>query len=275
MAALYLHAALVVLAHALGDVTLPEAVTEAVRGAQEAAGAANLDADRAQRSIGRVEVLSKSLPDLSAKAEDAEKRAEAALKEAEAAQKQAEELLKTVEETSYAAASKSARKELKRLETDAENHYKSYLSDMKLSRVPPVDHAAQVEELKKAEKPYVDAEQKVEATVESYNSLAISLANEEVIMYTDKAKKLADTAVQGQATGSAVLAAKHMLEATKLMHMAKEKKVRVLKVRALAERLNSQVLPSYKQAVDIAGLHASFSGLQTSQQRHRLLRKKT
>mmetsp|Transcript_25855 Transcript_25855/g.56665 ORF Transcript_25855/g.56665 Transcript_25855/m.56665 type:complete len:275 (+) Transcript_25855:32-856(+) len=274
MAALYLHAALVVLAHALGDVTLPEAVTEAVRGAQEAAGAANLDADRAQRSIGRVEVLSKSLPDLSTKAEDAEKRAEAGLKEAEAAQKQAEDLLKTVEETSYAAASKSARKELKRLETDAENHYKSYLSDMKLSRVPPVDHAAQVEELKKAEKPYVDAEQKVEATVESYNSLAISLANE-VIMYTDKAKKLADTAVQEQATGSAVLAAKHMLEATKLMHMAKEKKVRALKVRALAERLNSQVLPSYKQAVDIAGLHASFSGLQTSQQRHRLLRKKT
>ncbi|CAL1128577.1 unnamed protein product, partial [Cladocopium goreaui] len=182
MAALYLHASTLAGSRPRGiGPCVGYAVTEAVRGAQEAAGAANLDADRAQRSIGRVEVLSKSLPDLSTKAEDAEKRAEAGLKEAEAAQKQAEDLLKTVEETSYAAASKSARKELKRLETDAENHYKSYLSDMKLSRVPPVDHAAQVEELKKAEKPYVDAEQKVEATVESYNSLAISLANEGLV----------------------------------------------------------------------------------------------
>eukprot|EP00434_Breviolum_minutum_P025597 symbB.v1.2.022615.t1/scaffold1976.1/size93997/2 len=127
-----------------------------------------------------------------------------------------------------------------------------------------MDHSAQVEKVKQAQQPYKDAEQKVEGTVESYNSLAISLANE-VIMYTDKAKKLADTAVQEQASGSAVLAAKHMLEATKLMHMAKEKKVRALKIRELAERLNSQILPSYKQAVDVAALHASFSGLQLSQ----------
>ncbi|CAK9084868.1 Ankyrin-3, partial [Durusdinium trenchii] len=234
---------------------VPQVVSEAVREAKEASESASDAVDKAERSVGHIKLLKESLPQLSSKADDAEKRAKKALKTAEDAQKKAEELLKTVEDQSYQAASKSARREVERLETDATGYYQSYLSDLKLARVQ--EDIPQVEAIKKSKQPYTDAEEQVDATVESYNSLAISLANE-VVMYADKAKKLADTAAQDQATGSAVLAAKHMLQAHKLMHMAKEKKVRALKVRALAERLNSNVLPAYRQAVKVAGVHAAF-----------------
>ena len=178
-------------------------------------------------------------------------RATEALKTAEDAEKEASELLKSVEKAAYEAGKKSAEREVHRLESEAENFYTSYVADMKLARVD----TPQEKEVTKAVQAYVDAEEKVEATVESYNSLAISLANE-VKMYAEKAKKLADQAAQEQGSGSSNLAAKHMLEAQKLMHMAKEKKLRALKVRGLAERLDNQVLPSYKQAVGMAKAHA-------------------
>ncbi|CAJ1389444.1 unnamed protein product [Effrenium voratum] len=250
-----------------------EVVTEAVQKAKEASDAAGDASDVARRAASQVRQLQGELPQLSAKAEDAEKTAEKALKRAEDAQKQAEELLKSVEEKAYSAAKTSARRELERLEGEAGGFYQSYLANMKLARVPELDSAAQAEAVKEAKKPYLDAEQQVEATVESYNSLAISLANE-VVMYTDKAKKLAGMAVQEQETSSPVLAAKHMLEAHKLMHIAKEKKARALRVKELAERLASETLPSYQQAVETAATHAAaaFAGLQLKQRSTRLRR---
>ena len=178
-------------------------------------------------------------------------RATEALKTAEYAEKQASELLKSVEKAAYEAGKKSALREVHRLESEAENFYTSYVADMKLARVD----MPQEKDVTRAVQVYVDAEEKVAATVESYNSLAISLANE-VKMYAEKAKKIAAQAAQEQGSGSSNLAAKHMLEAQKLMHMAQEKKLRALKVRALAERLDGQVLPSYKQAVEMAKAHA-------------------
>eukprot|EP00913_Durusdinium_trenchii_P004130 g3826.t1 len=242
---------------------VPQVVSEAVREAKEASESASDAVDKAERSVGRyskqtqtlsvflcdrghIKLLKESLPQLSSKADDAEKRAKKALKTAEDAQKKAEEPILKIccfkvckdHRTYEAYEFKEApslfrvlrRREVERLETDATGYYQSYLSDLKLARVQ--EDIPQVEAIKKSKQPYTDAEEQVDATVESYNSCILRSFRSETRLSCKKAHKL--------------------------MHMAKEKKVRALKVRALAERLNSNVLPAYRQAVKVAGVHAAF-----------------
>jgi len=243
---------------------------DSIAKAQEAAAAADKAAASAKKSAGEAEDLSKKVPDMLEKAKPVVAAVEKSLKEAQDAEKSAEELMKTVEEQAYEAAKPVAEKEVKRLQAEADGFYAAYLADLQLSRVPTLDKTAQAAAVTAAQKPYADAENQVAATVESYSGLAQTLASE-VSMYQGKAKELANMAVGEQASGSGTLAAKHMMEAHKMLIVAKEKKARALKVQGLAEKINN-VLPSYRQATEMAGDHArmAFSGLQLSQRRSRL-----
>jgi len=242
-----------------------EKATEASVAAQKAADKAKFSADDAQN-------LGELVPDMSEKADAAVKQAEKSWEEAQKAEEEAKALTEGVEDQAYDAAKVVANREVERLKEESETHYQAYLADLKLAQVPMVDKTAQAEAVGEAKKPYLAAAQKVEAQIEYYNSLAITVANE-AIMYTDKSKKLANMAVNEQALGSATTAARHMMEAHKLVRVAQEKKARATKIKELVERMNNNVLPSYKQAVEIAGVRAlAFSGLQVSQRHHHLRR---
>mmetsp|Transcript_27783 Transcript_27783/g.50198 ORF Transcript_27783/g.50198 Transcript_27783/m.50198 type:complete len:239 (+) Transcript_27783:228-944(+) len=225
-----------------------------------------------KKAAGEAEALGKKVPDMLEQAKPVVAAVEKSLKEAQDAEKAAEELMKKVEEQAYEAAKPAAEKEVKRLQAEAGGYYAAYLADLQLSQVPALDKTAQATAVSAAQKPYVDAENKVAATVETYSGLAQTLAAE-VSMYQGKAKELANMAVGEQASGSGTLAAQHMMEAHKMLIVAKEKKARALKVQGLAEKINN-VLPNYKQATEMAGDHArmAFSGLQLSSRRSGRLR---
>ncbi|CAE7259631.1 ANK3 [Symbiodinium natans] len=242
-------------------VPVEAAMSQAVFQAQEAAHAAGQAAEAAAKSAGEAEQMAKSAPPPAAKVagqEDAPMPLTAP-----AAVPSAEDLKKALQ------AAYEAGKAAAKAQAEAEGFSQTY--DLAQAKIPEPDRTAQAQAIKAASKPYVEAENQVEATVESYNSLAVTLANE-VVMYVDKAKKLADMAVKEQASGSPVLASQHLLEAHKLMHQAKEKKARALRIRSLAEKINSEALPSYRQATQMAEQSAAFSALQISQQSSHLRR---
>eukprot|EP00930_Biecheleria_cincta_P076219 TRINITY_DN63430_c0_g1_i1.p1 TRINITY_DN63430_c0_g1~~TRINITY_DN63430_c0_g1_i1.p1 ORF type:complete len:296 (-),score=95.35 TRINITY_DN63430_c0_g1_i1:33-920(-) len=277
---------LVLLARAISGVVIPgderirspaavnftKLASDTVAKATEASIAAQKAVDQAKFSAADAKSLGDLVPDMVEKADAAVKQAETSWEEAQKAEEQAKALTENVEDQAYEAAKVVAKREVERLKAEAEGHYQAYLADLQLAAVPTVDKTAQAEAVGKAKKPYLAAAQKVEAQIEYYNSLAITVANE-AIMYTDKSKKLANMAVNEQALGSATTAAQHMMEAHKLLRVAQEKKARATKIREMVEGMNNNILPSYKQAVEIAGVRAlAFSGLQVSQRHHHLRR---
>eukprot|EP00439_Symbiodinium_sp_Y106_P057612 s633_g8.t1 len=227
-------------------------MSQAVFQAQEAAHAAGEAAEAAARSAGEAQLMANSAP-----TPEVANAAAQVPRQAPAAVPSAEDMKKALQ------AAYEAGKAAAKAQAEAAGFSQAY--DLEQAKIPELDRTAQAQAIKAASKPYVDAENQVEATVESYNSLAVTLANE-VVMYVDKAKKLADMAVKEQAAGSPVLASKHLIEAHKLMHEAQEKKARALRIRSLAEKINSEALPSYRQATQLAEHSAAFSALQLSQQ---------
>eukprot|EP00933_Yihiella_yeosuensis_P036141 TRINITY_DN2984_c0_g1_i1.p1 TRINITY_DN2984_c0_g1~~TRINITY_DN2984_c0_g1_i1.p1 ORF type:complete len:332 (-),score=127.44 TRINITY_DN2984_c0_g1_i1:161-1156(-) len=235
--------------------SLDEKMQVALKGAVAAADAAEKALAQAKGNAQKLDGTADKAPEWKAKMDPAVAKATKALEDAKAAEAAAQALVNQVEDKAYNAARATAEGEVKRLMGEGNVYYGVILAELQLAAVPAANTAGAAIAAKKAMQPYLDAQHKVGAFIDAYNSLAINLANE-VVDYTSRSKVLADQAVQEQSIGSSALAANHMIEAHKLLWIAKEKRARALKIRSLAERLNT-IEPEYQQAALAAGKHAS------------------
>jgi len=177
-----------------------------------------------------------------------EVQAEQELEEALKVSKKAQALLVDVEERAYAAGRTAAEGQIRHLDAEAKEYFRSLEAEFKSLEVPTPD--PKTEALLKAARPYYDAEMKLQAMVKHYNDQAVEAVYQAQRLAT-RARMMAAQAVTEQSMGQTNAAQRDMVKAHMTIGAAEERRGLAGNVQRLASNLNAAV-PGYHQATEMA-----------------------